>query len=233
MTTATHDVIDEAETAAILRVHWQTLATMRKRGDGPPFRRVGKLIRYSRAAVLAWLENPRPTSEPAPVLSHPEPAPAKKPRARSPKRADVTPELVATADRLLEYLNAKRIEAGQRFDGRKLRPLGRAADGTYLDEARKLVLDRLRDKLREGWPDNETLIRAVIDRVAHGAEAGGKSLQFFDLETPFRPANFARVAGWLDLPAPDTRASSWSSSPWSDDEPPPTTPPPTEPLPFD
>jgi DNA-binding transcriptional MerR regulator len=49
------DVLDEAQAAELLGVSTYTLTMERKRGDGPPFRRVGKEIRYSRVAVLAWL----------------------------------------------------------------------------------------------------------------------------------------------------------------------------------
>lgn len=234
MDTATNDVLDEGDVARMLKVHKTTLWEMRKRGEGPPFRRIGRLYRYSRSAVLEWLAASQGKGEAAPVLTHPEPAAPKKPRARSPKRAEVAPDLVAAADRVLDHLNAKRIEAGKRFDGRSLRALGKAADGTYLDTARKLVLDRLRDKPRELWPDNETLIKAVIDRCAQQAEGSEKSLQHLDLLTPFRVANFERVVGWLDLPAPDTRPASHSSSKWDIDPPTETdTPPDGDALPFD
>lgn len=49
------DVLDEDQAAALLGVTAWTLSEQRKHGKGPPHRRVGKVIRYSRAAVLAWL----------------------------------------------------------------------------------------------------------------------------------------------------------------------------------
>lgn len=235
MDTANTEVLDEDGVARLLQVHKTTLWEMRKRGEGPPFRRVGRLYRYSRSAVLEWLATSQATGEAAPVLTHPEPATRKKPKARSPKRHEIAPDLVAAADRILDHLNTRRVEAGKRFDGRTLRALGKAADGTYLDSARKLVLDRLRDKARELWPDNETLIKAVIDRCAQQAEGSEKSLQHFDLLTPFRVANFERVVGWLDLPVPDTRPAGWSASKWDDEnpQPEPEAPPEADALPFD
>jgi predicted DNA-binding transcriptional regulator AlpA len=49
------DVLDEDEAAELLGVSSFTLSEQRKRGYGPPHRRIGKVIRYSRTAVLAWL----------------------------------------------------------------------------------------------------------------------------------------------------------------------------------
>lgn len=49
------DVLDERAAAALLHVSPWTLSEMRKHGKAPPWRRVGKSVRYSRAAVLAWL----------------------------------------------------------------------------------------------------------------------------------------------------------------------------------
>lgn len=55
----------QTEVAAALRVTPRTLQTWRASGTGPPWRRVGRVILYSRAAVHLWLEN-RP---PAPVAA--------------------------------------------------------------------------------------------------------------------------------------------------------------------
>lgn len=56
------DVLTEEQAAAMLGVTSYTLGESRKRREerddpslAPPHRRVGKVIRYSRAAVLAWL----------------------------------------------------------------------------------------------------------------------------------------------------------------------------------
>jgi predicted DNA-binding transcriptional regulator AlpA len=43
------------ETADFLRVSDSWLAKARMRGDGPPFLKVGRSIRYSRAALVGWL----------------------------------------------------------------------------------------------------------------------------------------------------------------------------------
>jgi excisionase family DNA binding protein len=44
------------EAAQILRVSESFLAKARMRGDGPPFIRVGRSIRYSQAALLQWMK---------------------------------------------------------------------------------------------------------------------------------------------------------------------------------
>lgn len=49
------DVLDEREAAELLRVSEATLADLRRSGKGPPAARVGKAVRYSRAAVLSWV----------------------------------------------------------------------------------------------------------------------------------------------------------------------------------
>lgn len=50
-----HDVMTTDEVADLLRVDRKTVYDMAKR-QKIPHRRVGRLIRFSRAAVLAWLE---------------------------------------------------------------------------------------------------------------------------------------------------------------------------------
>lgn len=46
-----------AETAALMKVHLEQLAKMRRRGDGPPWYRWGKrTIRYKRHEVIAYLD---------------------------------------------------------------------------------------------------------------------------------------------------------------------------------
>jgi predicted DNA-binding transcriptional regulator AlpA len=45
------------ETARVLRVSLSWLAKARMRGDGPPYIRIGRSIRYSEAAVLQWMKS--------------------------------------------------------------------------------------------------------------------------------------------------------------------------------
>ncbi len=45
------------ETAAFLRVSESWLAKARMRDDGPPFVQIGRSVRYSKPAVLRWLES--------------------------------------------------------------------------------------------------------------------------------------------------------------------------------
>lgn len=53
------DLMTPEETAAVLRVHVGTLEAWRARREGPPFVKLGAKkrspIRYSRAAVNAWM----------------------------------------------------------------------------------------------------------------------------------------------------------------------------------
>ncbi len=44
------------EAAKLLKVSVSWLAKARMRGDGPPYVKFGKSIRYSEAALLAWLK---------------------------------------------------------------------------------------------------------------------------------------------------------------------------------
>jgi predicted DNA-binding transcriptional regulator AlpA len=44
------------ETANRLKVSLSWLAKARMRGDGPPYIRVGRSIRYSEAALLQWMK---------------------------------------------------------------------------------------------------------------------------------------------------------------------------------
>ena len=43
------------EAAQLLRVSVSWLAKARMRDDGPPFIRIGRSIRYSRAALIEWM----------------------------------------------------------------------------------------------------------------------------------------------------------------------------------
>jgi hypothetical protein len=51
-----------SELAAFLNLEPQTIATWRMRGQGPPFIRVGSVIRYRRAEVESWLRSRSGTS---------------------------------------------------------------------------------------------------------------------------------------------------------------------------
>ena len=45
------------ETAIRLKVSLSWLAKARMRGDGPPYIKVGRNIRYSEAAILQWMKS--------------------------------------------------------------------------------------------------------------------------------------------------------------------------------
>ena len=45
------------ETAGRLKVSLSWLAKARMRGDGPPYLRVGRAIRYGEAALLQWMKS--------------------------------------------------------------------------------------------------------------------------------------------------------------------------------
>jgi len=45
------------EAADLLRVSMSWLAKARMRGDGPPYLRIGRSIRYSEAALLQWMKS--------------------------------------------------------------------------------------------------------------------------------------------------------------------------------
>jgi predicted DNA-binding transcriptional regulator AlpA len=48
-------LLTPTEAADFLRVSLSWLAKARMRGDGPPFIRVGRSIRYSETALLQWM----------------------------------------------------------------------------------------------------------------------------------------------------------------------------------
>jgi excisionase family DNA binding protein len=56
------DVLTTAEAASLLRCSRQLLEGMRVHGGGPPFSRMGRLVRYRRSALLAWLAKREVTS---------------------------------------------------------------------------------------------------------------------------------------------------------------------------
>jgi predicted DNA-binding transcriptional regulator AlpA len=45
------------EAASRLKVSLSWLAKARMRGDGPPYIKVGRAIRYSEAAILQWMKS--------------------------------------------------------------------------------------------------------------------------------------------------------------------------------
>lgn len=45
-----------SEAADCLRLSYSWLAKARMRGDGPPFVKIGRTIRYREAVLLIWLE---------------------------------------------------------------------------------------------------------------------------------------------------------------------------------
>lgn len=51
------DLIRDHEASRMLDMSTKTLANQRSRGEGPPFVRLGRTIRYSRKALEAWIES--------------------------------------------------------------------------------------------------------------------------------------------------------------------------------
>ena len=58
-------LLNQEDAAKILLVKPKSLEAWRHRGGGPPFVRVGRLVRYSRLSLLAWIRSRtvRSTSE--------------------------------------------------------------------------------------------------------------------------------------------------------------------------
>jgi hypothetical protein len=50
-------LLDESAVAAMIQVEKKTLQAWRCRGGGPPFIRVGRLVRYRPEHLQAWLES--------------------------------------------------------------------------------------------------------------------------------------------------------------------------------
>lgn len=48
-------LLTAAEAAQILKVSLSWLAKARMRGDGPPFIKIGRAVRYSEATLLQWM----------------------------------------------------------------------------------------------------------------------------------------------------------------------------------
>jgi predicted DNA-binding transcriptional regulator AlpA len=55
--TAITTLMTPNEAAAVLKVSLSWLAKARMRGDGPPYIRVGRSIRYSEAALIQWMKS--------------------------------------------------------------------------------------------------------------------------------------------------------------------------------
>lgn len=60
-------LLTQRQFAEMLGVTPRSLERWRETGDGPPFLRVGGLVRYAPADVSAWLETRRRTSTSAPA----------------------------------------------------------------------------------------------------------------------------------------------------------------------
>jgi predicted DNA-binding transcriptional regulator AlpA len=50
-------LLEPNEAAAFLKVSLSWLAKARATDDGPPFIRIGRCVRYSKAALLRWLKS--------------------------------------------------------------------------------------------------------------------------------------------------------------------------------
>jgi predicted DNA-binding transcriptional regulator AlpA len=55
--TPTNVLLTPKETAARLKLSTSWLAKARMRGDGPPYIRIGRSIRYTEAALLQWMKS--------------------------------------------------------------------------------------------------------------------------------------------------------------------------------
>ena len=51
------NLLSPKEAARLLKVSLSWLAKARMQGDGPPYIRIGRSIRYSEAALLQWLKS--------------------------------------------------------------------------------------------------------------------------------------------------------------------------------
>ena len=56
-TNAIDPLLPPADVAKLLKVSLSWLAKARMRGDGPPYIRVGRAIRYAEAALLQWMKS--------------------------------------------------------------------------------------------------------------------------------------------------------------------------------
>jgi predicted DNA-binding transcriptional regulator AlpA len=55
--TSNEVLLTPKEAAALLKVSISWLAKARMRGDGPPFIKIGRCIRYSQAALQQWIKS--------------------------------------------------------------------------------------------------------------------------------------------------------------------------------
>jgi predicted DNA-binding transcriptional regulator AlpA len=60
--TAIATLLTPNEAAAVLKVSLSWLAKARMRGDGPPYIRVGRSIRYAEAALVQWMKSKQRSS---------------------------------------------------------------------------------------------------------------------------------------------------------------------------
>jgi predicted DNA-binding transcriptional regulator AlpA len=50
-------LLEPGEAAAFLKVSLSWLAKARQRGEGPPYCKFGRSVRYSKSALLVWLKS--------------------------------------------------------------------------------------------------------------------------------------------------------------------------------
>lgn len=62
MPTSTIKLLTAVQTAALLGVRTTTLESWRLRGSSIPYKKIGRLIRYAEADVLAWIDAQTRTS---------------------------------------------------------------------------------------------------------------------------------------------------------------------------
>lgn len=56
------ELLTERQATELLRLTGRTLATWRHRGQGPPWVKVGRFVRYRRTAIETWLDENTPAS---------------------------------------------------------------------------------------------------------------------------------------------------------------------------
>lgn len=62
MTPISIKLITAGQTATLLGVRVTTLESWRLRGNGPRYRKIGRLVRYAETDVLAWIDAQTRTS---------------------------------------------------------------------------------------------------------------------------------------------------------------------------
>lgn len=62
MNPASIKLITAGQTATLLGVRVTTLESWRLRGNGPRYRKIGRLVRYAETDVLAWIDAQTRTS---------------------------------------------------------------------------------------------------------------------------------------------------------------------------